>query len=84
MKKISDGIVFSNDIYRILNGYNALDFKYNGMVIPSIDFIEDIRLDFKKNVTDIFSKVTIVNEEDMVNGIYSIVDFNEYPHCIFR
>ena len=28
MKRINNGIVFSNDIYRILSGKNALDYNY--------------------------------------------------------
>ena len=80
MKKIENGIVFSNDIYRILKGYNALDFKYK--FIPSNEFINSIRLDFKNSVKSIFDKVTIVSEDDMMNGLYSIIN-KEYPHRIF-
>ncbi len=80
MKKIDNGIVFSNDIYRILKGYNALDFKYN--YIPSKEFINSIRLDFKNSVEGIFDKVSIISEEDMLNGLYSIIS-KEYPHRIF-
>ena len=29
MRKIKEGIVFSNDIERILKGNNALNFNYN-------------------------------------------------------
>ncbi len=37
MEKVNSGIVFSNDIYRILQGKNALDFNYeeNGFVLPT-------------------------------------------------
>lgn len=48
MKKIREGIVFSNDIERILKGNNALQFKYldNGLIIPSSNYIEVLRKDF--------------------------------------
>lgn len=81
MKKIENGIVFSNDIYRILKGYNSLDSNYN--VIPSKECINSVRLDFKNSVESIFNKVTIISEEDMLDGLYSIINLKEYPHCIF-
>lgn len=86
MKKINEGIVYSNDIYLILNGYNNLDFTYNGIVIPSKSFIEDLRKDFKKQVDQIFTKTTIISEEDMVlSMINSIKDvLGIYPHCFTR
>ena len=39
MKKINEGIVYSNDINLILNGYNNLDCNYNGIIIPDKTFI---------------------------------------------
>lgn len=80
MKKIENGIVFSNDIYRILKGYNSFCFNYNA--IPSEECIKDVRLDFKNSVESIFDKVTIISEEDMLDGLYSIININEYPHRI--
>ena len=35
MKEIKEGIVYSNDIELILNGYNNLDYNYEGIIIPS-------------------------------------------------
>ncbi len=89
MKIIKDSIVFSNDIERILKGCNALDFSYtnNGLIIPNKKLIEDLRLDFKKDVNKIFEgKVSILSEEEMLESInYSINDVcGRYPHCIFR
>ena len=86
MKKINEGIVYSNDINLILNGYNNLDYNYPGIVIPSKSFIEDLRKDFKKQVDQIFKKTTIISEEDMVLSIYnSIKDvLGIYPHCFTR
>lgn len=72
MKKIENGIVFSNDIGRILKGYNALDFKYNkrGMYVPSDSFIGTLRNDFKKEVENIFeNKVWIISEEMMLESM---------------
>lgn len=56
MRKIDKGIVFSNDIYRILNGKNALDYNYQerGMIIPSSDDINFLRENFRKDVCRIF------------------------------
>ena len=86
MKKINEGIVYSDDINLILNGYNNLDFNYNGLLIPSLSFIEEIRNDFKKTVDSIFTKTTIVSEEDMILSISdSIKDvLGIYPHCFTR
>ena len=80
MKKIEKGIVFSDDIKRILNGINAFDYKYE--FIPSDSVIDSIRLDFKKDVNKIFNgDVTIISEEEMMN-INSLIG-GEYPHCNF-
>lgn len=46
--------------------YNALDFKYN--YILSKEYINSIGLDFKNSVEGIFDKVSIISEEDMLNG----------------
>ena len=87
MKTIKEGIVFSNDIERILNGYNALDFNYNekGISIPNQIFLEEIRKDFSKDVNKIFNKkVTILSEDEMSDGFDSALDdvYTKYPHCI--
>lgn len=78
MKKIKDGIVFSEDIKMILEGKNAVDFDYteNGLVIPSDDFISSLRFDFKRITNKIFEgNVTILSEEDMLEAIkYAIED----------
>ena len=87
MEKIEEGIVFSNDIYRILNGYNALDFSFEnkGVVIPRKKFINLLREDFKKDVEKIFPKVTIISEGDMLSYIYRSTSdvYRRYPHRIF-
>lgn len=87
MERIKEGIVFSNDIYRILCGHNALDFDYSdkNIVIPRKKFIKTLREDFKKDVERIFPKVTIISEGDMLLYInQSISDvYRRYPHRIF-
>ena len=46
MKKIEEGIVFSEDISLVLNSINAFDFKYayvaSDSVINDLDSIKDI------------------------------------------
>lgn len=87
MIKVEEGIVFSNDIYRILQGQNALDFDYsaNGLIIPTKEQIEFLRADFEKDVRTIFNnKVTIFSEEQMEDFLSTALDnVREYPHCIF-
>ena len=81
MREIKKGIVFSNDIKRILNGVNAFDYKYQ--FVPSDGVIDTIRDDFKRDVNEIFNgNVTIISEEDMLK----VNEFigGEYPHCYFR
>ena len=79
MEKISKGIVFSEDIKRILNGVNAFKFKYD--FIPNEIVIKEVRDDFKRDVNGIFSDVVIISEEDMmrVNNLIG----GGYPHCNF-
>ncbi len=81
MKEIKKGIVFSNDIKRILNGINAFDYSYK--FIPSDSVINAVREDFKKDVNKIFrNNVTIISEEEMmdVNNLMDVL----YPHCYTR
>ena len=81
MREIKKGIVFSNDIKRILNGVNAFDYKYQ--FVPSDGVIDTIRDEFKRDVNEIFNgNVTIVSEEDMLK----VNEFigGEYPHCYIR
>ena len=81
MKKINKGIVFSDDIKRILSGINAFDYKYE--FIPNNDVINSLREDFKSDVNKIFnSNVTIISEEEMMN-INNLIG-GEYPHCYSR
>ena len=86
MKIIKEGIVFSNDIKRILQGYNAINYSYNkqGLIVPNKNFIECLRKDFSTTVNKIFTKTTIIPEEEMLDSIYtSILQFlGKYPHCI--
>lgn len=79
MEKISEGIVFSEDIKRILNGINAFKFKYDFK--PSDDVIREVRDDFRREVSNIFDRVEIISEEDMmrVNDLIG----GGYPHCNF-
>lgn len=81
MKEIKQGIVFSEDIKRILNGINAFDFKYP--FIPNNNVINNVRENFNKETNKIFNnKVTIISEEEMlkVNNLIG----GEYPHCYSR
>lgn len=79
MKKIKNGIVFSDDISRILNGINAFDFKYE--FIPSEKVIKTVREDFKNDANEIFNgNVTIVTEEEMLS-VNDLID-GKYPHCL--
>ena len=79
MEKISKGIVFSEDIKRILNGVNAFKFKYSFK--PSDSVISEVRDDFRRGVNNIFDEVVIISEEDMmrVNNLIG----GGYPHCNF-
>lgn len=79
MEKISKGIVFSEDIKRILNGVNAFKFKYSFK--PSDSVISEVRDDFRRDVNNIFDEVVIISEEDMmrVNNLIG----GGYPHCNF-
>lgn len=86
MKLIENGIVFSNDIKRIMMGKNALNFNYGkkGIIIPDENFFEYLRSDFKNTVDEIFDSVIILKESEMLESINeSIKDvFGRYPHCI--
>ncbi|MBR3211002.1 MAG: hypothetical protein IKF71_03580 [Bacilli bacterium] len=79
MKKIKKGIVFSNDIERILKGVNALDYQYDK--VPSGKMIQEVREDFARQVNGIFDAVTIVLEEEMMQ-VNDLIQ-GDYPHCIF-
>lgn len=86
MKTIKDGIVFSDDIERILKGKNALEFNYTkeGFIIPNSLFIRNIREKFLEDARRIFDgKVTVLSEEEMSNGICFALDdvLWKYPHC---
>lgn len=81
MKNINNGIVFSDDIKRILNGINAFDYKYK--FIPDDNVIEDVRNDFLKSVSKIFNgNVTIVSEDEMLD-VNNLIR-GDYPHCYVR
>lgn len=88
MKIIKEGIVFSNDIQRILEGYNAINFSYNkqGIIIPNKNYIESLRKDFTTTVNNIFTTTTIITESEMLESIYSSISpfLGVYPHCISR
>ena len=80
MKKIKKGIVFSNDIKRILEGYNAFDYNYD--VVLNDNVIDDVRKYFRLCVDMIFGDVTIILEDEMleVNNLIK----GDYPHCYVR
>lgn len=81
MRKIKKGIVFSDDIKRILSGVNAFDYQYKS--IPSGSVIDIVRCDFRNDVNKIFNdEVTIISEEEML-GVNEFIG-GEYPHCYFR
>lgn len=84
MKEITKGIVFSNDIKRIIEGNNSLNYTYK--TNPSLAFYEFIRNDFKQDVTSIFQDITIISEEKMLEGLLkSLQDISRnYPHCFTR
>ena len=79
MKTISKGIVFSNDIKKILEGANALNYRYD--YIPSNKVIEEVRQNFKEQVESIFDTVTIISEDEM-NEINRMIE-GRYPHRLF-
>lgn len=81
MRKIKKGIVFSDDIKRILSGVNVFDYQYKS--IPSGSVIDIVRYDFRNDVNKIFNdEVTIISEEEML-GVNEFIG-GEYPHCYFR
>lgn len=87
MKKLERGIVFSNDIERILKGNNAIDYNYqeNGLILPEKGFIRRLREDFKKDVTRIFNgESTIIEEEEMLDSMISSIQdvYGRVPHRI--
>ena len=78
MKKINKGIVFSNDIKRILKGINAFDYKYDA--VPRNQVFDTLRWDFEFETNKIFNGgVVIISEGEMmmVNRLIS----GDYPHC---
>lgn len=79
MKEIKKGIVFSEDILRILKGNNALDFNYvkNNIIIPNEGVIEEVRKDFYKRTSKYFNgEVFIIPEVEMLNDFCTR---NDYP-----
>ena len=80
MEKVSKGIVFSNDIERILSGVNAFDYNYK--VKPSCEVIKTIRDNFKDEVNEMFNDVLIISEDEMLE-VNKFIG-GGYPHCIFR
>lgn len=72
MKIIENKIVFSNDIKKILNGNNPLNYKYFNSSIPDSlsALIDELRKDFKNDVSTIFNgNYKIINEEEMQSSI---------------
>ena len=83
MEKIKNGIVFSNDIERILKGNNALNFNYEklGLKIPNSTFIKSLRENFALSTNKIFNNVTTISEEEMLKRMDKMVDryFGDLP-----
>lgn len=83
LKRIDNGIVFSYDINRIMEGQNALGFSYNdkGLIVPSANQIQNLRDDFEKDVNRVFEgKVTILSENDMDSFINDSIENDlDYP-----
>lgn len=78
MEKINKGIVFSDDIKRILSGINAFDYRYE--FVPDDGVISEIRDDFAQDVNKIFNgNVAIIGEEAMMRVNQLIM--GDYPHC---
>ena len=76
MKIIENKIVFSNDIKKILNGNNPLQFKYFKSNIPKsiLSTIDELRVDFKEDTSRIFNKqIEIISEEEMTSSILSSI-----------
>ena len=72
MKIIENKIVFSNDIKKILNGNNPLQFRYFKSEVPSsvLTTIDELRSDFKQDTNNIFaSNVEIITEDEMESSI---------------
>ena len=80
MKIIKNGIVFSDDIERILEGYNALNYPYEQT--PSKGTIESVRRDFQQQVCTFFQDVTIIPEDDMME-LNNLIE-GRYPHYYAR
>ena len=61
MKIIENKIVFSNDIKKILNGNNPLQFRYFKSEVPSsvLTTIDELRSDFKQDTNNIFARVIL-------------------------
>lgn len=78
MRKINDGIVFSYDIKRIINGINAFDYIYD--YIPDNSVISVLRKEFENDVNKIFNNKVIIISEDEMMMINSLIG-GEYPHC---
>ena len=81
MKEIKKGIVFSDDIKRILSGVNAFDYQYKS--IPCGSVIESVRSDFRNNVNKIFNGEAIIISEEEMLGVNEFIG-GEYPHCYSR
>lgn len=89
MKKLENGIVFSNDIARILKGNNALNYSYekNGLILPEKEYMERLRRDFKKDTNRIFQgQSTILEEEEMLESMNEAMKdvYGRVPHLILR
>ena len=81
MKRISNGIVISNDIKGIENGYIEIYDNYNVKLDDCV--INNMRDEFKSDLLKIFDgNVSIISEDEM----FEVVDLigGEYPHCNSR
>ena len=77
MKKLENCIVFSEDIKLIMEGNNALNYRFSdkGIIIPDDNFIRNIRMNFYNIMKDVYdTNVVIVTEKEMKDAMESIVE----------
>ena len=85
MKKIENGIVFSEDIELILNGNNAYNFNFEerGIKIPDKTFIKNLRIEFKNLCKLVYGiDIVIVTEEEMIEAMNNIIKSYENKYQI--
>ena len=78
MKIINDKIIISEDLWLIINGFNALDFSFkdHGISIPSTKIIELLRKDFSKQAQKVYGNVCFISEDEMKGSILNLINNN--------